>query len=731
MVQLKKIAYCFIFIIIPLNALDIRDITYLEKPICKHPKINFSNTLISTLEDSFMKLSVDDFILELKNYLNSVNSRLKENNASSILEYSELFTDYILQSDNPLEIYSKSMFIFCRALKRIEYIPNPTESLIEKREELVEFCALINEKLPTEFQNFFFQNVQFNNFSRLTLGNLSAGSQKLLPMFLNYHFLTLPKEEQTFHYQEWLPQLSLSKILSIYELLDLNKRNELLTHIFTFSDTSHILLKHFQGLSDKVDCSTLDNLLEIAKAKNSPTLQGLLSYFFSEQNVVNDFSIPLPGRLGAEENLIFSIGDTDLYFHQNIHHLESSLKTLDDVNNSLMIGVEPITNSLATTTYKPCYQKYSEPIAYTINNHPIYFDPYGKEVSTTLLSSYECDFLSNFNSKPLNPQLNLNLCISQFGIPWNSNFIISNKKVIGKDRIPFIQYTLSDWQLSPDVISGLLLEDSKTLDRYIIPLFYRDRYTVTLVSRKATPIEINQKTFANHIELAPIDYKSNKTSGSTKGKNLSLAFSGYLDSETTKSLDAKARRIPTSLIKLEGLEKNYKSSLSFFSDPLLSPIKNSKITFLKSVCGVEIFKIPSKNYLKLATSYRKKLKISKKLVSSFRLVKRGQGLSDIASLNLPFSENATIICINRSILPSGYQHYPLCFNELSRDLPWIHLLHLPDKFTILSSGKRFKRLSLTPIEEILYAKVENSIDVTGKYKQLEKFETELDILVFE
>jgi hypothetical protein len=61
-----------------------------------------------------------------------------------------------------------------------------------------------------------------------------------------------------------------------------------------------------------------------------------------------------------------------------------------------------------------------------------------------------------------------------------------------------------------------------------------------------------------------------------------------------------------------------------------------------------------------------------------------------------------ILIYNKSILPSGYKHYPISEDQSDLGCPWIQMYRFPDGYSMEMDGLTFKRLSLTPVLELIY-----------------------------
>lgn len=725
-----------------LQGTDIRSISYLELP---PKKIEATLSLVQefTLNEN-LKTGISSSDRELytnllKSYLNQVDLLIDVKEKQLLSEYSEKLASLINGSFDSYPDYYDWMFTFCRTLKRIEYVPNPPTPLVKKRNEVIKLCQLLNERISKDYVDRFYQEVNLDKFSRITLGNLSLGNDLMTEKYLKYKVMSLEKQERIYHYHEWLPKLESKNVKNLYKSLEIDERLIFIEQIFTSCDLSSVMLSHFKELLEELTPQLTEKLYTKSIKEGNKTLIAILKDLLpnlSTDQVNDELMKPLPGRYGSDQVYTVSIGETDLFFYMDQEKFSQSLRIVSDVNTKTIIGVDKIADTSSDTGYTTAYQKYSLPLGYSESKKPVHFDPFGYQTELDLLNSNAESLRRLLQITPKYMRGKVDLCINHTGMKWNPvtklDFVDLNSlnSSLGKPWY-FLEYTLADWQLSPGVVTGLLINDTDSQDRYIIPLLFRDRFSVCFLQKNDNLKDGDNKVFPEHIQLGAIDYQSSLTPGSTKGKSLNSLFWGYAEESDVMLIKRGAQKLKKNTLTKSKGSKTYNSGLKFTEIPFSTEIENLKLFYVNSAQSVESYRIEGKDYRNLAHKLKKYMNVKGHFTQAFRVIKQTQGLSQFSQMDLPLSDNCTVVCINRSCLPKNYLHLPIAEDGLKTQLPWIHLFHMPKEFCLKTEGRVFKQLALTPLEEILFRDVLKNENSTGLYKDMEKFETQLDILIFE
>ena len=721
---------------------DIRSIAYLELP-SKAQLVSIEtleNFVQSKAEVSEKNSEVDMMCIEiLKGYFNQVDLLIEGANKDLLSRYAESLSLFISSSPDAYNTYFDSMFAFCRGLKRINYIPNPPSKLILKKNEILKLCKLLNAKISSDYIDKFYAEINLNKFSRITLGDLSLASPKLLKKYIEHKIMSLDKERRIYHYHEWLPSLAAADVLKIYPILESEEKAIFAEVVFSLCDISSSMLSHFKILAEDISPEKIAFLFNKALEEKNYTKCAIIRdlvpkhIFSSKEDLSKNI---LPGRYGSDKIFTATIGNTELIFHMDQKKFVQSLNLVNDVNNKTIISLNKTSGLKPKEGYVTAHEKYLNPLGYSNINAPVYYDPYGYEFESRLLAANTENLNQLLEVKPSFTKGRLDLCVNHTGAEWKSiNSGMFDKALDKKENIGeswnFSEYTMADWQLSPGVITGLLLHDPKSFDRFILPLFTRDRLSVCFLNKKSELKKMTDDKCLQCIQIGAIDHNSFTTPGSTKGKSINSVFWGSIDSNNVAQLKKKSHNLPVNPSVSSKRGKKYASGVELLKLPFSADIENVELSYVSSQCSVDIYKIQNKPYAKLESKFQALLGSKSRLKKVYRVVKESPGFTPLEKLELPILEKNTILVVNRSKFPKGCLDFPIAESFLNKNLPWIQLFHLPKNSCLKAMGKVFKHLELTPLEEILFRDTLAEVASDDVYKNIEKFEIELDILIFE
>jgi hypothetical protein len=157
-----------------------------------------------------------------------------------------------------------------------------------------------------------------------------------------------------------------------------------------------------------------------------------------------------------------------------------------------------------------------------------------------------------------------------------------------------------------------------------------------------------------------------------------------------------------------------------------------KIDSFGELGGMEILQIDPENNIELIERLKNLFHIQcpSEIVQVRQVIKRDKGFTPLSCHVLNIPSDSIIICLNESQLPSGYGFYNIAQDYTGNNLPWIHLYHFPPSRAISVLSEHFDKLSLTPVEEIIFRDIEIDILNASAPFLKEKIVTKINIFAF-
>jgi hypothetical protein len=112
------------------------------------------------------------------------------------------------------------------------------------------------------------------------------------------------------------------------------------------------------------------------------------------------------------------------------------------------------------------------------------------------------------------------------------------------------------------------------------------------------------------------------------------------------------------------------------------------------------------------------------------LTKRDSGFSKFSLMDLGIPKEAVVVLVNRSILPQNYRYYNIAEDQTDKELPWIQLYQFEPNMAMIVDVNLLERLSLTPMEELLYRDAKTDATIREGMKMHVKPVTKMDMFVF-
>ena len=121
--------------------------------------------------------------------------------------------------------------------------------------------------------------------------------------------------------------------------------------------------------------------------------------------------------------------------------------------------------------------------------------------------------------------------------------------------------------------------------------------------------------------------------------------------------------------------------------------------------NVEILKSQPQDHSELIQSLQNLFEIkgcSFSDVQVMHLIKKDNGFSRISQMDLGIPYDSKIVLVNSSRLPKGYKFFNLSEDMRDKNLPWIHFYQFKPETAMIVDYAAFMRMSLTPLEELIY-----------------------------
>ncbi|MDA1056327.1 MAG: hypothetical protein O3A58_00670 [Proteobacteria bacterium] len=309
--------------------------------------------------------------------------------------------------------------------------------------------------------------------------------------------------------------------------------------------------------------------------------------------------------------------------------------------------------------------------------------------------------------------------------------------------------TLVDWDMSEGTFSGTVFQDSESFDRYIFPLFPKDILGMVFtqspkyLSRDAHPSYNIPTIFPYHAVLSPIDYSGSQTPGSSKGKRISTVVRGVVPKSEVDDLASKTTTLklnrPITQNENQYSNRNYSNGMT--GSTLNKTELNEISSILRAVYNVQIVDDKENTVtfeIKDTDTCEALFKIVSRFFSSnysdssevriFIANKMDGGFSSMNCMNLGIQNNSSVFILNLSDVPEGYDYFHIAQDFTKQGFPWIQLYHFPPYLAYQLSGESLKKLSLTPLEEILFREAKADSSKTDGMNTVNKFRTKILII---
>jgi len=445
----------------------------------------------------------------------------------------------------------------------------------------------------------------------------------------------------------------------------------------------------------------------------------------------------LPGRIDREEISFAEFGKCKIFFYMTKEKDELCRNFIDHVNEDMCLTLGQAALPCPTREILVQAIKYPErdPVGtellrkYAEQTHMIAEDALG--LSITGHSWY----------------MNLNLNWEALKIHQDrfvEQYAFMEKESLNPSDWTLVQdLTLIDWQMAENTLAGTMVQDGENGDRYILVVFPKEVvgtfYTenAVLTSRDKKQFYPGHITMPPHSTIAPMDYVAGCTCGSAKGKRMSTITRGIAKRdevdqliEVTQQIDINRRQV-----EMEGSKINYVYSDGAVIKSLLNKahsLNRNHGMFFNDIQNIQIESVPIKDNSYISDDIREQFHIdNQKVAKIYLLTKRDGGFSSLGELGFDFPDQCRIIAVNFSSVPDGYRHFHLAQDWTHSGRPWIQLYDLPPGMAMEIPPKLFKKLSLTPAEELLYrSEVSDRNDPTFS-KTMPAFKSQIALFVFE
>lgn len=303
--------------------------------------------------------------------------------------------------------------------------------------------------------------------------------------------------------------------------------------------------------------------------------------------------------------------------------------------------------------------------------------------------------------------------------------------------------TLIDWNMSKGTISGTLLQDTGG-DRLLVALFPESVVGIITAEppvypeNNLPPVFPGAKTLPYHAVLSPVDFWGEQTSGSSKGQRISTVVRGIVRGDAFGMIRDEAISL-TPYRAVQEVDPSGTTTLKYENGLVLKEFNGSNTVDLSWN-----YKMPDQENLEiLKTDPKANKKIIEAMFTLFditgvavedvqvrHLIKKDGGFSRIDLLNLDLPADYQVVLLNNSTLPADYKYYNISEDLTGKGYPWIHLYQFQPQMAMLLDKEMFQRLSLTPLEELIYRhEIIDNQQIDG-IKMMPKIATRIDIFAF-
>lgn len=474
-------------------------------------------------------------------------------------------------------------------------------------------------------------------------------------------------------------------------------------------------------------------------------------------NLFCSFENPLPGRIGSSGIQHVQLGSTDVFFYMSEEKFELIKKIVEEINlGKVNLTVDINDYDCLTTELSAISSKYPDPISYN-GIEPVFADISGHLVLDSFAHSLTELIASQTGLNLQGVSREINFIVNQDAHKFHQDqsakqFSFLNSENIETTSSKIIQdLTLIDWDMSVDTLSATIIQDSESNERFLFTLFPKEAVGMLFtqssiyLNREAHPSYQVPTIFPYHAVLSPIDRNGSKTPGSSKGKRLSTVLRGVVTEEEIEQLKSKSS--PLKINRPIAIKDEKGSGLVYPNTIIAREIPDEANKIWNGLNlnegwvykhsdkeNVEIFEISSSAIDQLAHLLSCHFEVCSQInghAKLLRLIKKDGGFSRLDLMGLKIKPESQIFILNATSLTEDYDYYNLAQDMTSDMLPWIQLYHLPKNMVFKISGLVFNKLSLTPIEEILFRKAAIDSMKTDGLSSIDKIVTKLDIIVFE
>lgn len=682
--------------------------------------LTFSLSLFANEEISYLDIP--------EQIVTSLNVNIKD--TSDILTCLKAFVNngsYPLKSDFKKQTIdwvqsrncSSDKFIFCLdtllgAHKKLSLIPHPDSLVLSRKNDLQELANGMIHHVPKKILfDFFDHSIREDETVNLVkFLNINPSSLK---KFLTLFNQSKKKEELREEFCSWIQTLDQPTIHILCTTLEGEEKNAFFEALFAFYTTSKDVRSYISSnfpkengdlhfsVAKKCCMEEKGDLVHILLDLLTPPFRESLKQKLKSENIV--YENALPGHIGSEDIFRTSFLGQEVYFYMSRDKYDSISSLIEGIEKDMVLSVQTESN----------HQK--------VQIIPEIFKLASSSEKNDLLGKAVMDRYLNESSKLFSDKLYVDLA----GIEGHFDLCLNQDRILcpfhfASKSMTFHEYAVADWQMPSGTISGLILDDGKEGDRFILPIFRKDVACISIV--KTTDTFATKQPFY----FSPIDYESHLTSGSTKGKNLVIQTCGEITHHQAEMLQNKSKVINLPRPLIENHEKIYPNGIQMKKTSMEDFPSLESLQWLGYNENIDVFIYDLKNNDSLISNLKEDFNLGKsKFQKAYHLVKRTSGLSHLNKLYLEIPSNATLVLINRSSLPTDYEYFNIAEDQTEKGLPWIQLYRFSKEFAMKMNQSTFQTLSLTPIEEFLFR---NNLEHYKENDLKRKVVTEIDVYIF-
>lgn len=469
-----------------------------------------------------------------------------------------------------------------------------------------------------------------------------------------------------------------------------------------------------------------------------------------QERSISEDSPPIPGRLGSELSCA-EFGNTRLFFYMTPEKHKLGKDFIPIVRDEMLHTIVKAELDFPIVEVTPVCTEKTDPIGYDTTGAPIYVDQRG-----TLLFNQHAQQVKEIAEKALDIHINglskqMSLILNFDANKFHQDQFVTQYEFLNKHPLPIPRYiliqdlTLIDWEMAKGTFSATMVQDPESSDRFIFPLFPKE-VTCTFYTEPAiylgpdkAPEYPGARTLPPHSPIACIDGLGNYTSGSSKGKRVSVAVRGVVKQEEIDNLQKRSKKLPINRYSLSTTAGNtivhkYPNGITLreIRDNKSLRINANHIFRYPDQENVEIYETQSKDNKDAIVTLQKTFGFTSPVeaVKVRHLVKKDGGFSKFSSLNLPIEKGDRVVLVNRSLVPDGYEHYNIAQDFTTKGQPWIQLYDFPLTMAMCLTPENLQDLSLTPVEEIIFRNARQDIECTDPNNLHDKIVTQVDVFIF-